>query len=239
MARLGDTPDHGETEAAATLLTLHAAADLDRISPSALLAAPGRIAPTDADVDVFRLDVPENTMDVTVRSAGGTDVFARLLDSSLNEIAADTGDGNFRIEARLGKGSTTSRSEGARRGRTGSCLGPPAGSVRLCRGWRLGEIAAAWFRRPRVDNRDFVVTSPRPQRHAIQTCSRGGGRQPGGRVCCLPMLQRHVGRYAAGAGRVPRRLRVARQPRGGEGARRAARGVPGEARHEGRGSRGR
>ena len=39
-----------------------------------------------------------------MRSAGGTDVFARLLDSSLTEIAADECDGNFRLEARLNAG---------------------------------------------------------------------------------------------------------------------------------------
>ena len=54
MARLGGAPDHGETEATATLLTLYAEADLGRVSPSALFAAPGKIAPTDADVDVLR-----------------------------------------------------------------------------------------------------------------------------------------------------------------------------------------
>ena len=104
MARLGDAPDHGEAEATATLLTLYAEADLGRVSPSALLAAPGRIAPTTADVDVFRLDVPLDATDVAIRSAGGTDVFARLLDSSLDEIASDASDGNFRIEARLDAG---------------------------------------------------------------------------------------------------------------------------------------
>ena len=103
MARLGDAPDHGDTASMATLLTLYPEADLDRVSPSALLAAPGKIAPTDADVDVFRLDVPE-PMDVTVRSAGGTDVTGRLLDSSLAELAADDGEGNFRMEARLAPG---------------------------------------------------------------------------------------------------------------------------------------
>ena len=103
MARLGDAPDHGGTASTATLLTLYAEADLDRVTPSALLAAPGRIAPTDADVDVFRLDVPE-PVDVTVRSAGGTDVTARLLDSSLTELAADDSEDNFRMEARLDPG---------------------------------------------------------------------------------------------------------------------------------------
>lgn len=102
-ARLGDAPDHGGT-ATATLLTLYAEDDLDRVSPSALLAAPGRIAPTADDVDVFRLDVTGNAMGVTIRSAGGTDVTGRLLDSALNEIATDASTGNFRIEARLDTG---------------------------------------------------------------------------------------------------------------------------------------
>ena len=52
---------------------------------------------------MFRLDVPE-PMDVAVRSAGGTDVTGRLLDSSLTEIAADDSEGNFRMEARLDPG---------------------------------------------------------------------------------------------------------------------------------------
>ena len=103
VARLGNVTDHGDTESTATLLTLYAAEDVARVSPSALLATSGRIAPTGADVDVFRLDVPSAT-DVTIRSAGSTDVFARLLDSSLAEIASDDGDGNFRIEAQLDAG---------------------------------------------------------------------------------------------------------------------------------------
>ena len=105
MTRLGDAPDHGGTEATATLLTLYAAEDLDRVSPSALLAAPGKIAPDVADVDVFRLDVAENGTDVAIRSAGATDVFAQLVDSSLDEIATDTSAGNFRLEERLDAGT--------------------------------------------------------------------------------------------------------------------------------------
>ena len=104
MAHLGSLPDHGDTLATSTLLGLHTADDLRRVSPSALLAAPARIYPTNADVDVFRLDVPLDATDITIRSAGGTDVFARLLDSSLSEIASDTREGNFRIEARLDAG---------------------------------------------------------------------------------------------------------------------------------------
>ena len=105
MARLGDAPDHGETEATATLLTLYAEADLNRVSPSALLAAPGKIAPTSADVDVFRLDVPFDATDVTIRSAGGTDVFGRLLDAGMTELASDVSDGNFRMETTLDAGT--------------------------------------------------------------------------------------------------------------------------------------
>ena len=104
MARLGDAPDHGDTMPMSTLLTLYAEDDLDQVSPTALLAAPGKIAPTAADVDVFRLDVPLDATEVTIRSAGGTDVFARLLDSSMNEIAADASEGNFRMEAMLDAG---------------------------------------------------------------------------------------------------------------------------------------
>ena len=105
MARLGDAPDHGGTEATATLLTLYAEADLNRVSPSALLAAPGKIAPTNADVDVFRLDVPFDATDVTIRSAGGTDVYGRLLDASMTELASDVSDGNFRMERTLDAGT--------------------------------------------------------------------------------------------------------------------------------------
>ena len=105
MARLGHAPDHGDTAATSTRLTLHAREGLDEVSPSALLAAPGRMAPTAADVDVFRLDVPENATDITVRSIGATDVLARLLDSSLNEIVADAAEGNFWLEVRLAAGT--------------------------------------------------------------------------------------------------------------------------------------
>ena len=104
MAQLADAQDHGETAAMSTLLTLHPEEELQRVSPNALLATPGRIAPTNADVDVFRLDVPQDDTDVVIRSSGTTDVHARLLDASLTELAADASEGNFRIEARVDAG---------------------------------------------------------------------------------------------------------------------------------------
>ena len=104
MAQLADAQDHGETAATSTLLPLYPEEELQRVSPNALLATPGRIAPTDADVDVFRLDVPQDGTDVVIRSPGTTDVHVRLLDASLTELAADAGEGNFRIESRLDAG---------------------------------------------------------------------------------------------------------------------------------------
>lgn len=103
-ARVGGATDHGATAPTATRLTLHGADDLERVSPPVLLATLGRIGAAHTDVDVFRLDVPHDGTDVTVRSSG-VSVYGRLLDASSNEIVSDTGAGRFRLEARLDAGT--------------------------------------------------------------------------------------------------------------------------------------
>ena len=101
-AELVESADHGDTAASSTLLTLYSTMDIERIKPSALLSTAGRIGAAGSDTDVFRIDVPRDGTDVTVRSAGNTDTSARLLDSKLVELASnDGGDGNFRIETTL------------------------------------------------------------------------------------------------------------------------------------------
>lgn len=105
-ARLGDSSDHGDTAATATLLTLYNEADLARVSPNALLATSGRVWPSRNDLDVFRLDVTRDASEVTIRTAGATDTFGRVLDGALNQMAADDEeDGSFRIEVRLDAGT--------------------------------------------------------------------------------------------------------------------------------------
>lgn len=103
-ARLGGARDHGGTVESSTLLRLWSPADLAAVSPDALLATAGRIHPSTDDTDVFRLDVLDDSMRVTIRTSGSVDTYASLVDSSQNEIAFDDGDGNFRIEQTLDRG---------------------------------------------------------------------------------------------------------------------------------------
>ena len=102
-ARLADALDQGDTATTSSLLTLYSEADVAVVSPRALLATPARIWPSTADVDVFRLDVPHDGTAVTVRSSGSP-VHARLVDSSLAELAADSLSGNVQLEATLDAG---------------------------------------------------------------------------------------------------------------------------------------
>ncbi len=108
-ALLADAGDQGGTAASSTLLTLYGAAEVESVSAigsSALLSTVGSIDEAMADLDYFRIDVPRDGTDVTVRSAGSTDTAGRLLDSALMEVAAeDGGDGNFQIEATLDAGT--------------------------------------------------------------------------------------------------------------------------------------
>ena len=105
-ARTGTNRDnHGDTAATSTLLPFYGQATIERASPAALLATAGLIQPAGADLDVFRIDIPRGAVDATMRAAGTTDTYARLLDGALDELAADDGgDGNFRIEKRLDAG---------------------------------------------------------------------------------------------------------------------------------------
>ena len=103
VARLAEALDQGDTEADSSLLTLYTAEDLRRVSPDVLLSTPSAISSA-ADLDVFRLDIPRDRTDVTVRTTGGTDLHARLLDSALVEIASDEGGGNVRIDTELDVG---------------------------------------------------------------------------------------------------------------------------------------
>lgn len=104
-ARLTDVADQGGTAASSALLTLYGDRQVRTVRPSALLSSTGRIDEAGADLDFFRIDVPRDSVDVTVRSAGATDTTARLLDGALAEVAADDGgDGNFQIERTLDAG---------------------------------------------------------------------------------------------------------------------------------------
>ena len=90
-ALLADAGDQGGTAASSTLLTLYGAAEVEDVSAigsSALLSTVGSIDEAMADLDYFRIDVPRDGTDVTVRSAGSTDTAGRLLDSALEEVAA-------------------------------------------------------------------------------------------------------------------------------------------------------
>ena len=105
-AKLTDVADQGGTAASSALLTLYGDMQVETVKPSALLSSTGRIDEAGADLDVFRIDVPRDGVDVTVRSAGDTDTTARLLDGSMAEVAMDDGDGgNFQIEATLDAGA--------------------------------------------------------------------------------------------------------------------------------------
>ncbi len=103
-AQLGGERDHGDTAAQSTLLTLYSESDTMRTQQS-LLTTVGRIDVAQSDIDVFRLDIPRDKTDLTVRSAGDTDTFARLRDSSLTELSMNEGgNGNFRITAQVDAG---------------------------------------------------------------------------------------------------------------------------------------
>ena len=100
----GDDSDHGDTAGLSTLLTLYSQDDVDNIRPQALLSTAAEIGAAETDMDVFRLDVPMDMTDVTVRSAGSLDTYAYLRDADGMELAMDDGDGAFRIEATLDAG---------------------------------------------------------------------------------------------------------------------------------------
>lgn len=103
-ARLGGAPDHGDTIESSTLLKLHSEGELAAVRPQVLLATAGRIYPSTDDVDVFRIDVPANATDITVRTSGSVDTYASLTDSADNEIASHDGDANARIDQVLDTG---------------------------------------------------------------------------------------------------------------------------------------
>ncbi|MCY4014011.1 MAG: DUF4856 domain-containing protein [Gammaproteobacteria bacterium] len=102
---VGERDDlHGDTLASATLLRLLSDAEVAAVSPSALLYTAGRIFPTGDDVDVFRLDVPHDGTDLTLRAVGTANANGSLVDSADMELMADAGDGNFRMSATLDTG---------------------------------------------------------------------------------------------------------------------------------------
>ena len=103
-AQLGGDSDHGDTAGLSTLLTFYSQDDVDNIKPQALLSTAAEIDAAETDMDVFRLDIPKDMTDVTIRSVGPLDVHARLRDASLTELAMDDSDGAFRIEATLDAG---------------------------------------------------------------------------------------------------------------------------------------
>ena len=102
---VGDRDDlHGDTLESSTLLRPLSDAEVAAVTPSALLYTAGRIFPTAADVDVFRLDVPHSGTDVVLRAVGSANANASLVDSADMELVADAGDGNFRIATTLDAG---------------------------------------------------------------------------------------------------------------------------------------
>ncbi len=103
-ALIGGDADHGDTAGQSTLLTLYSEDDLASV-PQAFLSTVGNIDAAETDLDVFRLDVPQDMTDVTIRSLGTLDTFATLRDASLRETAMDDGDGAFRIEMTLDAGT--------------------------------------------------------------------------------------------------------------------------------------
>ncbi|MYE23595.1 MAG: hypothetical protein F4Y01_06585, partial [Gammaproteobacteria bacterium] len=103
-AQLGGDSDHGDTAGLSTLLTFYSQDDVDNIKPSALLSTAAVIDAAETDMDVFRLDIPRDMTDVTIRSVGPLDTHARLRDASLTELGMDDSDGAFRIEATLDAG---------------------------------------------------------------------------------------------------------------------------------------
>ena len=103
-AQLGGDSDHGDTAGLSTLLTFYSNDDVANVA-QALLSTAAVIDAAETDLDVFRLDIPNDTTNVTIRSVGPLDTFARLRDASLTELTMDdpTGAG-FRIETTLDAG---------------------------------------------------------------------------------------------------------------------------------------
>ena len=104
-ARLADALDQGDRAASSMVLMLHETGNGAAATADIRLGAPGRIWPSAADVDVFRLDVPRDGTDVTIRSSGHTALRARLIDSALAEVVSGEGRGNIRMNRRLDAGT--------------------------------------------------------------------------------------------------------------------------------------
>ena len=86
------------------LLPFYTGTDRTLISPPELLATRSRL--TGGQRRYFRFDVVREPTRATIQTTGGIGTRGRLLDSSLNEVAADEGsDGNFRIETLLDAGT--------------------------------------------------------------------------------------------------------------------------------------
>ena len=103
-AQIGGAADHGGTPETSTRLRLVSAEELAKVSPTALLATSGRMRSGD-DVDVFRLVVPRDAVDVAIRTLPAAfDTYGRLLDAAGNEIAVGAGSGAFRIHRQLDAG---------------------------------------------------------------------------------------------------------------------------------------
>ena len=105
MARLANALDAGDSEAASMLLPLHDLNGPSGMTPDSRLGVSGRIWPTTSDVDVYRLDVPRDGTAVTVRSSGGRLMRARLVDSSLADVATAVRADNVHIHRPLDAGT--------------------------------------------------------------------------------------------------------------------------------------
>ena len=105
-ARARGTFDHAGDMRTATPLPLRDVLDLARATPDMLLGTAGRVWPTTADVDAFRLDVARERTVVRVRTSGGTALHARLVHAgeALTEVASDDRGGDIDLEATLDPG---------------------------------------------------------------------------------------------------------------------------------------
>ena len=91
-AQLGGDSDHGDTAGLSTLLTFYSQDDVDNIKPQALLSTAAEIDAAETDMDVFRLDIPKDMTEVTIRSVGPLDV----LRTAARRLADGVGDGRQR-----------------------------------------------------------------------------------------------------------------------------------------------
>ena len=104
-ARVAGRPDHGDTAATSSLLPVRTAAELAAAEPSIVLGTSGRIHPTTADVDVFRIDVDRESAVAVRSSPKDLDLDGVLAGPDGTTVAADDAEGGLRIGRRLPAGT--------------------------------------------------------------------------------------------------------------------------------------